>query len=720
MIEKKENEELKDILPTNTPLSDALKIEQVDPVSENSAVKVEIPEKLLKKTVEETVKEALKKTDQERNEKLKQTVSEAVKSVVDKNTSESIKPKRTYSRKRNRWSDRDTPSRMSFHELSREIRERTPDMTVEQSDEKTANYQKAQETKLTGTKGLKGAIRGGLLSAVFGEKKGLEISRKFGDKSDVEEANKIIKEVEDLFEKKSSEKEDSTKKEKKQDSIKEKINEVLSFQKNSMDKLITIEEKVSFIHDRVSPKDIDVGKGKEKQTYRYDPLAPQGREVMKVTKSGNVSTYASKEGGVLSDYEKVMSKASRLGTKALTEQKQSADKRKSEKVPQMEAISEEAKKTDSERVPTDSLEEEVKDLQLRIDRLLEGQEKMVAVQTAATNAEQLKASAAAEEAEEDSFEKGMLKKVDESLIILKELKENIDKLVEKMGDGGSGGSGGSSFGRNFLKKGGNILRKVGRGALSVGRGVLGGATNLGAAVGSGGAAAIAGQALAVGAAGYAGYKAGQWIDKKTGASTKIGEGLFNVFHDEYDPNSQTPEQKAKFDKLKKARLEREAVQAKMTTPDAVTTATAPNPSSVGEEYITVGGERAISGQPLSKKQMAAIDLAKSMDPENYDNYSPEIKAQYEKQKSEEIRLSPKSTQMETATKGIQPSTTDSEFNDESTQAATVTPTIINNYNAPPQIPPLPDMNTSNKETSVSSYLASIFDHPVTHPGLYSM
>lgn len=56
------------------------------------------------------------------------------------------------------------------------------------------------------------------------------------------------------------------------------------------------------------------------------------------------------------------------------------------------------------------------------------------------------------------------------------------------------------------------------------------------------------------------------------------------------------------------------------------------PIETKEDYQNIGGERVVAGQPLSQKQMAVIGMSKSMG----NKYSPEIEAQYAKQKSASV------------------------------------------------------------------------------------
>ena len=109
----------------------------------------------------------------------------------------------------------------------------------------------------------------------------------------------------------------------------------------------TVKDSVERIEKRVSPRDITVGKGDQAQTFRFDPLAPEGKQVTEVQESGLAGGIASKEGGGRSDYEKVVSKAAYLGNQDLVVKKEQEDKRKieNEKVEEISTVNTEPSKT---------------------------------------------------------------------------------------------------------------------------------------------------------------------------------------------------------------------------------------------------------------------------------------------------------------------------------------------------------------------------------------
>jgi hypothetical protein len=72
-------------------------------------------------------------------------------------------------------------------------------------------------------------------------------------------------------------------------------------------KLDEVALKVERIDGRLSPRNLTVGKGESQQTFRYDPLAPEGKKVTAVTMSGKSGRFASKK-----ESASVLSKAAYL------------------------------------------------------------------------------------------------------------------------------------------------------------------------------------------------------------------------------------------------------------------------------------------------------------------------------------------------------------------------------------------------------------------------
>lgn len=76
-------------------------------------------------------------------------------------------------------------------------------------------------------------------------------------------------------------------------------------------KLEKIEQRVDYLNTRLSPKVLTIGKGKNAQSVRFDPLAPQGKQVTYLTSGGKAGAFASKKGGITSDYEIATTKIAR-------------------------------------------------------------------------------------------------------------------------------------------------------------------------------------------------------------------------------------------------------------------------------------------------------------------------------------------------------------------------------------------------------------------------
>lgn len=57
--------------------------------------------------------------------------------------------------------------------------------------------------------------------------------------------------------------------------------------------LESLDQKISFIVSRISAKTVTVGRGDRAQSFRFDPLAPQGKQVTTLTASGKTGRFAS-------------------------------------------------------------------------------------------------------------------------------------------------------------------------------------------------------------------------------------------------------------------------------------------------------------------------------------------------------------------------------------------------------------------------------------------
>ena len=175
--------------------------------------------------------------------------------------------------------------------------------------------------------------------------------------------------------------------------------------------------------------------------------------------------------------------------------------------------------------------------------------------------------------------------------------------------------------------------------------------------GIGMAARGVGTALGVGSLALGAYEASEFLDE-TGYSDKMNQGAGKDAEKAFRENVAPTIDPAKAGVTKDqatAALEngsprdieklggRDALMkiAGLTPVESVSTKqTAADPKRVDTEtYTKIADERVVTGQPLSNKQMSVIDMSKSMG----NSYSPEIEAQYNKQK-QTVTVEPKSTE----------------------------------------------------------------------------
>lgn len=123
--------------------------------------------------------------------------------------------------------------------------------------------------------------------AITGERAADAISQLFRNRSATEEAYQTLVGSKD----EGSDKKESTKLKRIESSISETNTNIDELQNQNTEILNILED----ISKKLSPKDITVGKGEAAQTFRYDPLAPEGRKVTVVTASGKAGRFASKK-----------------------------------------------------------------------------------------------------------------------------------------------------------------------------------------------------------------------------------------------------------------------------------------------------------------------------------------------------------------------------------------------------------------------------------------
>jgi hypothetical protein len=170
----------------------------------------------------------------------------------------------------------------------------TSDPLNDRIDSLVENRRRAkEEAALKYGGGFGGRILYGMAESVFGERVASKINTASRDRS---QTQKAYSELYNPSEQMTRGKGGSAVREIKP--ILEKIN-------NKVDYLAS---KIEKIDARLSAKNITIGKGDKQQTFRYDPLAPEGKQVTAATASGKSGRFASK-----AESASVLSKAAYLG-----------------------------------------------------------------------------------------------------------------------------------------------------------------------------------------------------------------------------------------------------------------------------------------------------------------------------------------------------------------------------------------------------------------------
>jgi len=223
------------------------------------------------------------------------------------------------------------------------------------------------------------------------------------------------------------------------------------------------------------------------------------------------------------------------------------------------------------------------------------------------------------------------------------------RLKDVMGDMGSNSPFGIDFDFDKNKKG----KPVGKGKVGKFSQV---ASKFKMPLGVGMAARGVGTALGVGSLALGAYDASEFLDE-TGYGDKMNQGAGKDAEKAFRENVAPTIDPAKAGVTKDqatAALENGSPRdiEKLGGRDALmkiaglapvkgvsTKQTSADPKRVDTEtYTKIADERVVPGQPLSNKQMAVIDMSKSMG----NTYSPEIEAQYNKQK-QPVTVEPKPT-----------------------------------------------------------------------------
>ena len=530
--------------------------------------------------------------------------------------------------------------------------------------------------------------------------------------------------------------------------LEKKVDQVIQSTKD----IPTVKDGVERIEKRVSPRDVTVGKGDDAQTYKFDPLAPQGKQVTEATEAGLAGKFAGNK-----EEASVLSKAAYFGNQDLVAKKEQEDARKPQEVS-------EAPETSSNIVqPTD--------LSVPSSSLISASTTTIpSIENTESNTEDAQAANIVAVQKE----KAESEKEDREQVIgkLNEIEKKIDKLLSKEDEDGGGGL---SFGKRGLGKAARALgkagRAIGRGAASVGRGALTAARAAGPALGriATTAARFAGPAAAVAGAGYTGYKVGQAIDsgveKLTGKSlsdrTASGIGAITGQNSEAADAVRAGEltfaetKKKKNEQLKGTGYELVApgkykgpdgqiisqnqlppqVQS-MTKPGAI-----PNAQGVVQGKIQRPGTTqetkptAVPTTATAAPTTPAPAIAEAQQPET--NSEQETSTTQPQPKSEIPAVTPTAAPVMSAVSSESRDKRQEEkitkLTSENAVLKSQQTTAIKRAAKVPRANPTPPpqqkkekredttvIQIRNLEQSVATYTASIFDHPVVHPGIYKM
>jgi hypothetical protein len=492
-------------------------------------------------------------------------------------------------------------------------------------------------------------------------------------------------------------------------------------------KLDEVALKVERIDGRLSPRNLTVGKGESQQTFRYDPLAPEGKKVTAVTMSGKSGRFASK-----TESSAVLSKAAYLSNEL--QEQPTAEKVTTETAKKVveELKKEVAAPTSKPSTPmtySDVLADEKRDRRAEstlryggrnpgraflygFTKGLIGESSADAISQRFRNKKQTEeayqqligptvadtvpsvsvpdmnptptaptqtATQAGAADEKQQFIQA--EKVEAEEEFRQEIMKKLDEILEKINtiecDGGGGlGIGGVRLpgglgGGRRGNRGGGRGGRPGRGPKAPKPNKPGGGVGRGVGKVLGGLGRLAGKVAAPLAIGFAAYDAYQGFNADPNAS--LGDKLSN---------------------------------AGSSALSGLTF------GLLGSDAEEIAAEAATRPQPQPDQ---GPKLPPGMDPE-----SPEAEKFYEDY------YSPKGGPVDQLMQ--QQNELDKNVQENLTQTQMpMAPTVINNTTQVPVPVPkssggtgLNAIQVRNSEPSVATYIASIFDHPVTHPGIYKM
>lgn len=530
--------------------------------------------------------------------------------------------------------------------------------------------------------------------------------------------------------------------------LEKKVDQVIQSTKD----IPTVKDGVDRIEKRVSPRDVTVGKGDDAQTYKFDPLAPQGKQVTEITEAGLAGKFAGKK-----EEASVLSKAAYFGNQDLVAKKEQEDSRKAQEVSEVPQTSSNILQPTDSSIPATTL-------------MSASSTTIPSVQNTESNTE----GAQATNIVAVQKEKAESEKEDREKVIgkLDEIEKKIDKLLSEEGENEGGGFD-LDIGRRGLGRAGRVLgragravgrgaRALGRGAASVGRGALSAARAAGPALGrvATTAARFLGPAAAVAGAGYTGYQVGEAIDtgveKLTGRgiSDRLASGVGAITGSNEEQEQAVRSGESSFADIQKRKNERL--------------------KGTGYEFVAPGKYKGPDGKIVSSKELPANVQALAA-PGAMPNAQGVVEGKI--QRPGIVPAAPAAATSTPAVEPTEPATPAEASKPETTppqpQARSQTPTVaaaapamgalgsqskdkqqeekitkLTSENAvlrsqqttamrraakvPRANPPPPPQQKKEKredvtviqirnvEQSVATYTASIFDHPVVHPGIYKM
>ena len=516
---------------------------------------------------------------------------------------------------------------------------------IQQSTDKTLKVVSSQKKVDTAPVGIRAALKQKIVKRIFGEQIGSAIIRK-GEKKRADKELKVQREEELKHERDLSEirKSGNT-----SDTISKDINEkldnlVLASQKmtesmsNMHENLLKVSTIVVAIQKRVSPRDVNVGKEKK---IRYDPLAPAGYQYSEVTKSGKSGKIAKG-----TDANRAAFSASRQMAKEAVEDANTTGM----KTRQMAKEAVEDANATSTKTNKDEYSEERRNVEKS--------------QTFDMPTEDINAK---------RYEK---------------IQETLDEIMKKLDDKGSFFGDlmkaivgvGTTIALTLKSAIGGVMSAIGGIAASLGGKLAELATRLAPMI-----ARFAGPAAGVAAAGYAGYKAGQWLNENTDIQENIASGIDSI--------------KGLFgasDEDKQKQADTESAQKSYDT------------------RVASGGKMNQSLANYYKEKGVSVDESLVVDDKTWATMNQSAKTpniQPAEQRGAEIER--ESREM---------------YDGKEDRKTNEIKTIV----LPPPAAPPParssggtsDMPVTikvrNTDPTLSTYRASIFDHPVTHPGNYML